>query len=47
MHKRVLEIATKAMSDAQMTELKYMIQKAAPTLQAHLDRAQSIQRDIQ
>jgi putative membrane protein len=47
MHKRVLEIATKAMSDAQMTELKYMIQKAAPTLLGHLDKAQSIQRNMQ
>lgn len=46
-HKTVLEIATKAMSDAQSTELKNMIQKAAPTLQAHLDRAQSIQRSMQ
>ena len=47
MHKRVLEIATKAMADAQSTELKYMIQKAAPILQAHLDKAQSIQRSMQ
>jgi putative membrane protein len=47
MHKRVLEIATKAMADAQITELKYMIQKAAPILQAHLDKAQSIQRSMQ
>jgi hypothetical protein len=47
MHKRVLEIATKAMNDAQSTELKYMIQKAAPILQAHLDKAQSIQRSMQ
>lgn len=46
-HKTVLEIATKAMSDAQSTELKNMIQKAAPTLQAHLDKAQSIQRSMQ
>jgi putative membrane protein len=46
-HKTVLEIATKAMNDAQSTELKNMIQKAAPTLQAHLDRVQSIQRNMQ
>lgn len=46
MHMTVLEIATKAMNDAQSTELKNMIQKAAPTLQAHLDRAQSIQRSM-
>lgn len=46
-HKTVLEIATKAMNDAQSTELKNMIQKAAPTLQTHLDRAQSIQRSMQ
>lgn len=46
-HKTLLELLTKAMSDAQSTELKNMIQKAAPTLETHLDRAQSIQRNMQ
>jgi putative membrane protein len=45
-HKRVLEIAIKGMNDAQSTELKNMIQKAAPTLQGHLDKAQTIQRSM-
>lgn len=47
MHKRVLEIATQSMNAAESTELKYMIQKAAPILQAHLDRVQAIQRSMQ
>lgn len=47
MHKRVLDIAIRSMSAAQSTELKNMIQKAAPTVQAHLDKAQSIQRNMQ
>ena len=46
MHKRVLEIATQSMNAAESTELKYMIQKATPILQAHLDKVQSIQRDM-
>ncbi len=46
MHKNVLEIAIKAMTAAQSTELKNMIQKAAPVIQIHLDKAQSIQRDM-
>ena len=47
MHKAVLDIATRAMNAAQSTELKNMIQKAAPVIQGHLDKAQSIQRDTQ
>jgi putative membrane protein len=43
MHKAVLETATAAMSAAQNAELKNLIQKAAPAIQAHLDLAQSIQ----
>lgn len=42
-HKAVLEMATNAMNAAQNAELKNLIQKAAPLLQAHLDMAQSIQ----
>lgn len=43
MHKAVLETATAAMAAAQNAELKNLIQKAAPILQAHLDLAESIQ----
>ncbi|HEX6574765.1 MAG TPA: DUF4142 domain-containing protein [Gemmatimonadaceae bacterium] len=42
-HKTVLEVATAAMAAAQNAELKNLIQKAAPAIQAHLDMAQSIQ----
>lgn len=47
MHKGLLDLATKAMTAAQSTELKNLIQKAAPVVQGHLDKAQSIQRDMQ
>lgn len=47
MHKGVLDIATRAMPAAQSTELKNMIQKAAPVVQGHLDKVQSIQRNMQ
>ena len=47
MHKLVLDIATKSMTAAQSTELKNMLQKAAPAIQGHLDKAQSIQRGMQ
>ena len=46
-HKVVLEVATAAMNAAQNAELKNLIQKAAPTIQAHLDRAQAIQGRLQ
>jgi putative membrane protein len=46
-HKAVLETATAAMNAAQNAELKNLIQKAAPALQAHLDMAQSIQAKLQ
>ncbi len=45
-HKAVLETATKAMSQAQSTELKNLIQKAAPVIQGHLDKAESIQKNL-
>jgi putative membrane protein len=45
-HKAVLETATKAMSQAQSTELKNLIQKAAPAIQGHLDKAESIQKNL-
>ncbi len=46
-HKAVLETATTAMNAAQNAELKNLIQKAAPAIQAHLDRAQAIQAKLQ
>lgn len=42
-HKGLLETATAAMAAAQNAELKNLIQKAAPAVQAHLDMAQGIQ----
>jgi hypothetical protein len=42
-HQAVLQTATTAMGAAQNAELKNLIQKAAPALQAHLDRAKSVQ----
>ena len=45
-HKAVLETATAAMAAAQNAELKNLIQKAAPAIQAHLDMAQSIQSKL-
>jgi putative membrane protein len=46
MHKKVLETATKAADQTQNTELKNMIQKAAPIIQAHLTKAESIQKTL-
>ena len=46
-HKAVLETATAAMNAAQNAELKNLIQKAAPAIQAHLDMAQQIQGKLQ
>lgn len=46
-HKAVLDLATKAAGQTQNTELKNLIQKAAPVIQGHLDKAQSIQRSLQ
>jgi predicted outer membrane protein len=45
-HKAVLEIATAAAKQTQNTELKNLIQKAAPVIQGHLDLAQSVQTTI-
>lgn len=45
-HKAVLQTATTAMSAAQNTELKNLIQKAAPTIQGHLDRAEKLQKSM-
>jgi len=46
-HKQVLELATKAASQTQNAELKNLIQKAAPVIQGHLDKAESIQKTLQ
>lgn len=46
-HKKVLDIATKAAAQTQNTELKNLIQKAAPVIQGHLDLAESIQKKPQ
>lgn len=46
-HLAVLETATTAMSAAQNAELKNLIQKAAPLIQGHLDRAKAIQAGMQ
>ena len=45
-HKKVLDLAVKAMGQAQSTELKNLIQKAAPVVQSHLDKAESIQKTL-
>jgi putative membrane protein len=45
-HKRVLELATKGMEQAESTELKNLIQKAAPVIRGHLDLVQSIQKNL-
>lgn len=45
-HKAVLEIATKAAGQTQNAQLKFLIQKAAPTIQTHLDLAESIQKGL-
>lgn len=46
MHKAVLDLATKAASQTQTTELKNLIQKAAPVIQGHLTLAESIQQKL-
>jgi len=46
-HKAVLDLATKAAGQTQNTELKNLIQKAAPIIQGHLDLAESIQKKLQ
>ena len=45
-HKKVLDLAVKAMAQAQSTELKNLIQKATPVVQSHLDKAESIQKAL-
>lgn len=43
-HRALLETTVAAMRATKNSELKNLLQKAAPTIQAHLDRAQSIQK---
>jgi len=45
-HKAVLDLATKAAGQTQTAELKNLIQKAAPVIQGHLDKAESIQKNL-
>jgi putative membrane protein len=45
-HKKVLELVTRAFDQAQSTELKNLIQKAAPVIRGHLDLAQSVQKNL-
>jgi len=45
-HMKVLDLATKAAGQTQNTELKNLIQKAAPVIQGHLDLAESIQKKL-
>lgn len=45
-HKSVLELATTAARQTQNTELKNLIQKAAPVIEGHLDLAQSVQKSL-
>lgn len=45
-HKSVLEKATKAMAATQTAELKNLLQGAAPKVQAHLDKAEAIQKSM-
>ena len=45
-HKAVLDLATKAAAQTQNTELKNLIQKAAPVIQDHLTKAESIQKSL-
>jgi putative membrane protein len=45
-HKAVLDIATKAAGQTKNAELKNLIQKAAPVIQRHLDKAESIQKTL-
>lgn len=45
-HKAVLDLATKAAGITQTAELKNLIQKAAPVIQGHLDKAEAIQKTL-
>jgi putative membrane protein len=46
-HKAVLDLADKAHGDTQTAELKSLIEKAKPTIQKHLDRAEALQKKLE
>ncbi len=46
-HREVLTIVTSAMSMTRNSEIKNLIQNAAPIIQAHLDRAETVQKNLQ
>jgi putative membrane protein len=46
-HREVLTIAVAAMGVTRNSEIKNLIQKAAPVVQAHLDKAEAIQKNLQ
>jgi putative membrane protein len=46
-HREVLTIIVSAMSVTHNPEIKNLIQKAAPIIQAHMDKAQALQKEIQ
>lgn len=46
-HREALTIAVSAMAVTHNPEIKNLIQKAAPVVQAHLDKAEAIQKDLQ
>ena len=43
-HKKVLELLVNAAQQTKNTQLKNLIQKAAPAVQGHLDKAEAIQK---
>jgi putative membrane protein len=45
-HKAVLDLADQAHGDTQNAELKSLIEKAKPTIQKHLDRAEELQKTL-
>jgi putative membrane protein len=45
-HKAVLDLADKAHDQTQNAELKALIEKAKPTIQKHLDRAEALQKTL-
>jgi putative membrane protein len=45
-HKAVIDLAQKAHDETQNAQLKALIEKAKPTLQKHLDRAESLQKTL-
>lgn len=45
-HKKVLELLTQAAQQTQNAQLKNLIQKAAPVIQGHLDKAEAIQKTL-